>query len=99
MQIVIELSDLDYKWITLRKGDETLYPLTLTVYEAIKNGTPLPPHDRLIDKADVIETIDEWIDAEEYSYSNATYYLKKRIDNAPTILEANETELKRIKNE
>ena len=41
MQIVIELSDLDYKWITLRKGDETLYPLTLTIYEAIKNGKPL----------------------------------------------------------
>ena len=41
MQIVIELSELDYKWITLRKGDETLYPLTLTVYDAIKNGTPL----------------------------------------------------------
>lgn len=41
MQIVIELSELDYRWITLRKGDETLYPLTLTVYEAIKNGKPL----------------------------------------------------------
>lgn len=41
MQIVIELSELDYKWITLRKGDETLYPLTLTIYEAIKNGKPL----------------------------------------------------------
>ena len=41
MQIVIELSELDYKWITLRKGDETLYPLTLTVYDAIKNGTPV----------------------------------------------------------
>lgn len=41
MQILNELSELDYKWITLRKGNEILYPLTLTIYEAIKNGKPL----------------------------------------------------------
>ena len=56
---------------------------------AIKNGTPLPEHHgRLIDYGYVVDAIDDWINAEEYNYTNATDYLRTRIRNVPTIIEA-----------
>lgn len=82
MQIVIELSELDYKWITLRKGDETLYPLTLTVYDAIRNGTPLPKgHGRLIDADDIWDL-----------YHDNDFDFYEALDDTPTILEATKGE-------
>jgi len=32
-----------------------------------------------VEKSKVFEQIDQWIDSGEYGYTNATYYLKKRI--------------------
>ena len=81
MQIVIELSELDYKWITLRKGDETLYPLTLTVYDAIKNGTPLPKgHGRLIDADTLADGFED------------NYEFCEVVNATPTIIEADKGE-------
>ena len=47
MRIVIEIPDTDYKFIKSTSKSTTLYPTTsypttLTVYEAIKNGTVIP---------------------------------------------------------
>lgn len=35
-----------------------------------------------------MDAIDDWINAEEYRYTNATDYLRKRVKNAPTTIEA-----------
>ena len=62
----------------------------VNVYKAIiKNGTPLPKgHGKIIDYGYVVDAIDDWINAEEYRYTNATDYLRKRVANTPTIIEA-----------
>lgn len=40
---------------------------------AIRNGTPLPKvYGRLIDYGYVVDAIDDWVNAEEYRYTNAT---------------------------
>lgn len=57
--------------------------------KAIGNGTPLPKgHGRLIDYGYVVDAIDDWVNAEEYRYTNATDYLRNRIKNVPTIIDA-----------
>ena len=84
MKIVIDIPDQKYKWIVNN-------PQTYTddLCEAIRNGTPLPKgHGRIIDYGYVVDAIDDWINAEEYCYTNATDYLRNRIRNAPTIIEA-----------
>lgn len=59
--------------------------------EAFKNGAPLPKgHGDLIDYGYVMDAIVDWINAEEYKYTNATDYLRKRIANAPTIIEGSD---------
>ena len=59
------------------------------LFEAIRNGTPLPKgHGRLVDYGYVVDAIDDWVNAEEYRYTNATDYLRKRVANTPTIIEA-----------
>ena len=60
--------------------------------QSITNGTPLPKgHGGLIDFGCVVDAIDDWINAEEYKYTNATDYLRKRIVNVPTIIEEDKT--------
>ncbi len=64
-----------------------------TLYQELKNGTPLPKdHGRVIDYGYVVDAIDDWINAGEYNYTNATDYLRKRIRNTPTIIEADRSE-------
>ena len=63
------------------------------LYNAIKNGTPLPKgHGRLIDYGYVVDAIDDWINSGECYYTNATDYLRKRVANTPTIIEADKAE-------
>lgn len=58
------------------------------VYKAIKNGVPLPKgHGKIIDYGYVVDAIDDWVNAEEYRYTNATDYLRKRVANTPTIID------------
>lgn len=49
-------------------------------------------HGRLIDYGYVVDAIDDWVNAEEYRYTNATDYLRKRVANTPTIIEADRGE-------
>lgn len=54
MKIVIKISEEDYKLIKSYGKDSTNYRITLNLYDAVKNGTPLPEHHgRLIDADDI----------------------------------------------
>ena len=90
MQIVIDIPDYDYSQI------KEYYEKNDTVeatYSYIYHGTPLPKgHGRLIDYGYVVDAIDDWVNAEEYRYTNATDYLRKRVENVPTIIEADKAE-------
>ena len=86
MQIVIEIPEEDYKNRTLIKYFGC-YSIELD--KIIYAGTPLlKGHGRIIDYGYVVDAIDDWINAEEYRYTNATDYLRNRIENVPTIIEA-----------
>ena len=87
MQIVIDISEDDY-----RKAQDGRASVSMML-KAIRNGTPLPKgHGRLIDYGYVVDAIDDWVNAEEYRYTNATNYLRKRVANTPTIIEADKGE-------
>lgn len=50
MQIVIDINDNEYLGIKNYPDNITSYPVTIHLYEAVRNGTPLPKgHGRLID--------------------------------------------------
>lgn len=72
---------------------DSYYDYTGVIGNAIKNGIPLPKgHGRIIDYGYVVDAIDDWVNAEEYRYTNATDYLRKRVANTPTIIEADKAE-------
>ena len=84
MRIVIDILEEDYNYIKKQVAEGIINPLKL----CIANGTPLPKgHGRLIDYGYVVDAIDDWVNAEEYRYTNATDYLRKRIANVSTIIE------------
>lgn len=54
MEIVIKISEEDYKLIKSYGKDSTNYRISLNLYDAVKNGVPLPKgHGRLIDADDI----------------------------------------------
>ena len=84
IELVIKIPKEEYDLIV---NDEACGLNILT--RAIANGTPLPKgHGRLIDYGYVVDAIDDWVNAGEYNYTNATDYLRNRIRIAPTIIEA-----------
>lgn len=86
MQIVIDIPEGTKRAIDIGTINQVL---TSKVWAAIKNGTPVPEHyGRLIDYGYVVDAIDDWVNTEEYRYTNATDYLRKRIKNVPTIIPA-----------
>jgi hypothetical protein len=63
-----------------------------SLYKEIKNGTPLPEHHgKLIDIKCVFDAINDWIKAEEYSYTNATGRLRTRVKDIQPIIEESES--------
>ena len=44
MQIVIEIPKRDYEYIKKLERGSTDYGITLHLYDAVRNGTPLPEH-------------------------------------------------------
>jgi len=83
MQIVIDIPEYYYKTIKKIPAEYSTADMLI-----IKNGTPLPKgHGRLIDYGYVVDAIDDWVNAEEYRYTNATDYLRKRVANTPTTIE------------
>ena len=85
MQIVIDISEEEYELCKKQWDTECLDALMI----AVKYGIPLPKgHGKIIDYGYVVDAIDDWINAEEYRYTDATDYLRKRVANTPTIIEA-----------
>ena len=85
MKLIIDIPEEDYNFVKKQVADGITNPLKMR----IADGTPLPTvYVRLIDYGYVVDAIDDWINAEEYRYTNATDYLRKRIKNVPTIIEA-----------
>lgn len=93
MQIVIDISDIDYGCICNMEDKYTNYAITIRLYEAIKKGTPLPKgHGRLIEVTNQLEqelfTFTRYTGIDECPYESATLIT----DNAPTIIEADRSE-------
>ena len=83
MQIVIEIDNEHYERIMRFEEGVTVYPTTLALYEAVKNGTPLPKgHGRLID-ADELKK-HKYHDSNRFENAVAV----GQIDWADTIIEA-----------
>ena len=92
MQIVIDIPEEDYA-ILLSHADVIRKRKRKTLEEAVINGTPLPKgHGRIIDYGYVVDAIDDWINVGEYGYTNATDYLRNRVNDVPTIIEGSDTE-------
>ena len=84
MQVVIDISDEDYKRI--KDMPDAFNSLTSRVYKSIKNGTPLPKgHGRLIDADKLLKDarIDIWTD---YGFESKISPID--VESAPTIIEA-----------
>ena len=91
MKIVIEIPEDAYRQI--RNWGVPTDKLRRKIYDIIDNGIPLPEHHgRLIDCECVVDAIDDWIDAGEYGYTNATDYLRTRFKDIPTIIEGSDSE-------
>ena len=59
----------------------------------IQHSTLLPKgHGRMVDYGYVVDAIDDWVNAEEYRYTNATDYLRNRIKNVPTFIKEDRSE-------
>ena len=87
IELVIKISNYDKEWIT--NGYYIPEEINTRIAETIANGIPLPEgHGKIIDYGYVVDAIDDWVNAEEYRYTNATDYLRKRVANTPTIIEA-----------
>lgn len=86
MQIVIEISEEDYKLIKSYGKNSTNYRISLNLYDAVKNGTPLPEHHgRLIDADKLIrDTIKNPV--------HAPYIHIIDMKEAPTIIEGSNSE-------
>ena len=61
MQIVIDIDENEYKGIKSFPNGNTSYPWTLHLYDAVRNGTVLPKHGRLIDADSLIKQTTEHI--------------------------------------
>ena len=93
IELVIKIPEVFYE--ALRKTDMMVsgQRSMSVIYNAVAKGTPLPKgHGKIIDYGYVVDAIDDWVNAEEYRYTNATDYLRKRVANTPTIIEADESE-------
>ena len=86
MTLIIDIPDEDYDKIKDNSPDAFNYLTSWRLYDAIKNGTPLPKgHGRLID-ADALKT-----DAQTMTEWNGDVFrcvTERTIDYAPTIIEA-----------
>ena len=88
MQIVIEIDNEHYERIMRLEEGVTVYPTTLALYEAVKNGTPFPKgHGRLIDADAFFKSA-----SIKFYTTNLFSHIISTIDNAPTVIEADKEE-------
>lgn len=83
IQVVINIDDEDYDDITLTGENTINLGVLLDLREAVRNGTPLPKHGRLIDADEIQFENTEFDTYGDYSRAFDT------IDQAPTIIEKN----------
>lgn len=81
MEIVIKIREEHYKLIKKYGKGSTNYRISLNLYDAVKNGVPLPKnHGRLIDADALIDSL---------GASDRDIYCKAVIEeDGPTIIEA-----------
>lgn len=97
MQIVIDIPEELISEIDDENYQGIISWYDTALYCAIKDGTPLPKgHGKIIDYGYVVDAIDDWVNAEEYRYTNATDYLRKRVANTPIIIEADKAESEEV---
>jgi hypothetical protein len=90
-RIVIEIDENEYLGIKEYPNNITSYPVTIHLYDAVRNGTPLPKgHGRLIDADELKEH--KYHDNHRYENAVAVAY----IDWAPTIIEADKAESEEV---
>lgn len=82
MQMLIDIPEELYKYVRGELAEsECQYDYTLTSWNAIHNGTPLPKgHGRLIDADNI--SFSQFFDAGDYAQA------RRGIHDAPTIIEA-----------
>ena len=91
MKLVIEIGENEYIGIKSFPNSNTSYPWTLHLYDAVRNGTPLPKgHGRLIDADKILydctnDVCGMTVDCYECPYHIAT---AEDIYKLPTIIEA-----------
>lgn len=89
IELVIKIPEEDYKLIKSYGKGSTNYRISLNLYDAVKNGTPLPKGHGDLKDADDIALIDEQF------YVPSDYYVaESAINDAPTIIEAEGSESK-----
>ena len=82
-EILIKISDDDYEW--MKMGSVSNQGMK-RLYQAIKNGTPLPKgHGDLIDR-DSLELDSDWSDY----YDGFSAYSESQVRLAPTIIEGSD---------
>lgn len=82
MQIVIDINDNEYLGIKNYPDNITSYPVTIHLYEAVRNGTPLPKgHGRLIDADVLVDGMED-----DYEFCEA-------INATPTIIKSDKEEI------
>lgn len=80
MKIVIDIPEENYEQIKRFTG-ATDYRITIGLYEAVQNGTPIPKgHGRIVDMDKALEVI-----ANEWGYEGIEDDMKHKV---PTIIEA-----------
>ena len=96
MQMVIEIDNEHYERIMRLEEDVTVYPTTLALYEAVKNGIPLPEgHGDLKDadiyKAEVKKYMTENKNSDDLYLAgcgDGAYHALHIFNCIPTIIEA-----------
>lgn len=82
IEVVIKMEKNEYLGIKSFPNNVTSYPVTIHLYDAIKNGTPLPKgHGRLIDADALKHTYDDRL-GDDFT----AFHFLEDIDYAPTII-------------
>ena len=88
MKLIIDIPDDDYRYIKelqslIIGGRRNCKTIQMNVINAIKNGTPLPKHGRLIDA----DKLKEYQVIMQYEGKPVRVVSVIAIDNAPTVIE------------
>lgn len=76
IELVIKVSERDYEWVHSLSDGYTCHSCTLRLYDAIKNGTPLPKgHGRLVDESQIKNC--GWNFIEHHAKTDAPTIIKK----------------------